>query len=823
MKTINNLSSTASLSLGDLLALWSTNNGDTRKVSLTTLIDFIKAQGGESGLTTLLTFDQLRDIDPTNSDSLSQYLVLGDITVNDGKGGIYYWDALSTATDDSFLVIDSNHTINGRWLRLDTNNILVVDTVTDMDNLDLTVMGNTKSVYVKANSQIFTHDGSNWASNFIIDDTSKLPSSPVSGDVVILRSSGVTWSYDGSNWVPENKTANVLDYGVIGTADDTSVFQAAFNSGYNIEIPDGTYNVGNLTLNTEGQRIISNKVVFAALNNTDYVLTVNAKYVKIGNLDISFSDAVSAATYRGINILNSFFQADRIRVTYTTKGAGTSGTYNAVNIGDGITQLSQIKIGYLGIYGFDYPYYFNYVDTLEIDYLKCEFYRRGTYLKDCTNVDVKTLWAGSISPNAVGSAGENALLVEATKANDSSSDINIDNIKVIGSGEHGVRIGGQFTINGFSCDNMYVKNPGSGVGTGVDPDNHGGCGFKVLGPTSLAANIKHKNISVSNITVENVYNVTNPDRLNFAGVQLGKCEFVQIDNIQVIPEIIDGVATTFCARDGLEIVGCNDVVIGEVKVVNPKYAGLYIYSGPAFVPVTYEYYWDKNKNIKIENVSIVDSDDAIVLTHELDDTNDMENISIDNVDIINATRGIYVYEVAGGYKGTFTNCSIKGKAVNVSSSIALAPLAGLIFDLQARNCTVPVNRVGDVGTSFLDLDTGREVAIRDTNSDNFSEQSKTMQFSIADDGVVSFDTFAYPHFISVAAGGVAEYAQLWVRPTVAPANIGLHLGASVETANTALTGTTGTDTKLTVGIQNGKIYIENRLGAVATVTVSDMV
>lgn len=616
---------------------------------------------------------------------------------------------------------------------------------------------------------------------------------------------------------------NVKWFGAVGTADDTSVFQAAFNSGFNVQIPDGTYNVGNLTLDTENQTIFSNRVIFNALNNTDYVLTVNAKYVVIGNLDFSFSNAISVTTYRGLNILNSFFAVNKIIFTCVNKGAGTRETYNAVNIGDGTTQLKQIKIGYLGTYGFDYPYYINYVDNIQIDYLKCEFYRRGTYLKDCTNIDIETLWAGSISPNTVGSAGENALLIEATKAHDSARGINIDNIVVKGSGEHGVRLGGQYTIDGFFCNSMYIKDTGSGVGTGIEPDNHGGCGFKVLGPTTLAANIKHKNIVVGNITVENVVNVTNPDRLNFAGVQLGKCEYVQIDNVQVIPKKVNGVASTFSARSGLEITGCNDILIGELKVVNPKYAGLYLYSGSVFKPKTYEYNWGANKNIKISNVSITDADDAIVFSNELDYTANMENITIENVDIITANRALYVYEVTGGYKGTFTNCHVSFKADTITGDLIKAPLVGIVIDAIVKNATIPLNRVGANGTKILDLDKNLTYAIGDANVKSFAQQSKSMQFYIEDDSFTSFDTCAFPHFISVAASGVAEYAQLWVRPTSSPANIALHEGTSIGRLNTALNGTTGIDGKLTIGIQNGKIYIENRLGATAVVIVSDMV
>ena len=49
MTTINQLSTDSSLSAGDLVALWSTANGDTRKASLTALAAFLATLSSASG------------------------------------------------------------------------------------------------------------------------------------------------------------------------------------------------------------------------------------------------------------------------------------------------------------------------------------------------------------------------------------------------------------------------------------------------------------------------------------------------------------------------------------------------------------------------------------------------------------------------------------------------------------------------------------------------------------------------------------------------------------------------------------------------------
>ena len=43
MANINQLSSVSSVQGGDQLAVWATNNGDSRKASITTLMDYVNA------------------------------------------------------------------------------------------------------------------------------------------------------------------------------------------------------------------------------------------------------------------------------------------------------------------------------------------------------------------------------------------------------------------------------------------------------------------------------------------------------------------------------------------------------------------------------------------------------------------------------------------------------------------------------------------------------------------------------------------------------------------------------------------------------------
>jgi len=63
------------------------------------------------------------------------------------------------------------------------------------------------------------------------------------------------------------------------------------------------------------------------------------------------------------------------------------------------------------------------------------------------------------------------------------------------------------------------------------------------------------------------------------------------------------------------------------------------------------------------------------------------------------------------------------------------------------------------------------------------------------------------------AGGMGNLIGLVYYDTVAPATQILVVGSNVEVATGALTGTTGSDAKVTVSAHtDGKIYFENRIG-----------
>jgi len=48
----------------------------------------------------------------------------GLLSLSDGNGGDYYWNATSTATDDGFITLKVTNTTTGRWIRTGNSNTL---------------------------------------------------------------------------------------------------------------------------------------------------------------------------------------------------------------------------------------------------------------------------------------------------------------------------------------------------------------------------------------------------------------------------------------------------------------------------------------------------------------------------------------------------------------------------------------------------------------------------------------------------------------------------------------------------------------------------
>lgn len=237
MPTINELSATDSLSVADQIAIWQTNNGDTRKASLNTLLDFIKQNSEYSVLNTL------SDLKNVAVDSYRLYQILGKTTINDNEGGSFYWDPNSVELADDFLIVESNNTSTGRWLRLRTSSIYVVDTIADLPT------------------------------NPNEDDVCEVRDLD-RGGIFIFKASEVSNNNGGTNingWLRQYYgTVNAKWFGAVGdgVVDDTLAIQSALDCPeYSIMLPKGTYLISaNLSMNSKKLQGESATIKLATIN-----------------------------------------------------------------------------------------------------------------------------------------------------------------------------------------------------------------------------------------------------------------------------------------------------------------------------------------------------------------------------------------------------------------------------------------------------------------------------------------------------------------------------------------------------------------------------
>jgi len=70
------------------------------------------------------SFGTISDLRSQSGSSNTQVLLQGLNAINDGNGGIYMWDDLSTATDDGLSVIKVASVTTGRWLKMPNSNTI---------------------------------------------------------------------------------------------------------------------------------------------------------------------------------------------------------------------------------------------------------------------------------------------------------------------------------------------------------------------------------------------------------------------------------------------------------------------------------------------------------------------------------------------------------------------------------------------------------------------------------------------------------------------------------------------------------------------------
>jgi hypothetical protein len=380
-----------------------------------------------------------------------------------------------------------------------------------------------------------------------------------------------------------------------GTTDDTialnNLFAAAqgkvlmlgHGKTYAIATATGLTIPANTTLLANGSKFKRLTANSASITDADYNITVGND-CEIDRLEVDCVGGVG--DIGGVVVSGSRIRIGTLKITAGAVGSAGNGLdWNGVRIGPNSGSASDVRIDRLECTDWDRAVVVQNLDQFHIGYVSVNRYRRGIYLKDCTNGVIDGGYIRGLSATSTGAAGDNGILMESLTSHGSLHDIRINNVTIEDSGEHGSRIGGQFLARNIWHTNCHVKNSGAASSGVYPPANNGGCGFKALGPTSVFG-ARHQNIHYIDCSVEDV-NATSIANLiaragdsNFAGFQLGKIFGGSIVNPVVTKRPADSATygeTGNSCHNGIEIIGCQKITITNPQIQRPARSGIYIY------------------------------------------------------------------------------------------------------------------------------------------------------------------------------------------------------------------------------------------------------
>jgi len=356
------------------------------------------------------------------------------------------------------------------------------------------------------------------------------------------------------------------EYNLIGdgSTDDHEELQKMFNDseGKVLHLEYGkTYGIasGYTVFIKSNTTVISHGAKFKKLSTgTTYPLELSGVNIWVDNITL-----VPFGTFNDVGLKITGTQIFIETVDITTDIANVGG--NAIDFnGLFISNALYVTIGTIKAKNWERTVQIASSQHITIGYFDIEFFSLAVYLNDVKYFRSYGAHIRKKSSQADGDAGENSILIES-KSHYASEDIYIANWLAEETGEHGYRLGGGYTISRVTFDNCTAKETGqgrNGNGTTEAGVGHGGCGFKVLGPTINGG--YHRDITFNNCKAINGRDDILDGSLNFAGFYIGKCKNVTINSPTVDTDKVSTSARSWV--NGIEIIGSEEVNINNPNI-----------------------------------------------------------------------------------------------------------------------------------------------------------------------------------------------------------------------------------------------------------------
>jgi len=616
---------------------------------------------------------------------------------------------------------------------------------------------------------------------------------------------------------------NVMDFGVIGDgSNETTKIQTALTAsqGKTLLFEAGkTYGYTQLTIKQNTQVLSYNSTFNRLSAAVGHGITIESG-VAIDSLIITTPGGGTGAGTgdKGVLIKGSNVLIDKLSITATAQGV-----YNSTNFALEIesiptgTKLSNITINNFYCKYFSVGMFIKNVELMTVNSALVEHFSTGIYLKDTSRSTFNNVTCVFTASTCDGSPGENGLLIESILASNSCFDLRFNGWSVIGAGEHSYRLGGQLAIRDVWFENCRSVNSGSAivVNNPAATEWHGGCGFKVLGATTVAGQ-KHKNIYFNNCTVEDINDTfgsfpTGHGAGNFAGFQVAVATNVHISNCSVKTR-----DNTYSCGYGAEILASDHVYFTDVSF-EKMYQTVRIYEAGSVG----EYPgWDLPcEHIYFNNCFMQSSNSGLQYLFTI--SNVAQNfhhkqIHLRGCHLSGAARAVRIEPItgAGSYEDiyldfTYTNCT-SNPATYTDPIIYGSPSSAMV------NVKAPWHPLADYpnvkdGSIWQDTYLGQ---VREKSNNIWGVINNRYKVTIANNYFTTIipPTLPDPGFLLIAGEGSQQNMMAWYRASATPSSIKYAGAAQTVIVNTPLNGTTGSVGNVTVGIQNNLIYIENRNG-----------
>lgn len=573
------------------------------------------------------------------------------------------------------------------------------------------------------------------------------------------------------------------DFGLVGDGtDENAKVQSALNAAQGRTLVLGiakTYGITAINIPND-VTIIDNGSRFKKLAESSSFAITGGVRLKCGVL---WLETVGGATDVGISLNGERLKVDEIRVDSLAADAGYGGGSDTVGlmIGPATGTAYRASVGKITVSQFCRPVQLRNLRDCGNGHTKITGYRRGVYIKDCKNIIGFGATITGLSPSSVGGPGDNALLIEST-SDSASEHIHLYGWHAEDSGEHAFRLGGQYPIRNVWATNCSARRPGAAAGA------TGGCGFKAQGSSSTGY---HYNINLHDFVVED----GNVGGGNFCGVL-----FILVDCGKITNPTIRNKDNASSTWHGLSFLSCNDVTVTNPTVKNAGQHALRMYSAAA------SGFTNGQSDVVVvgghlENVA---GSAAPVVSMEATDTV-FTRCGVRGATVRRGTVALNAQTPGAG--GGYTACFASLTYLDTEGSGAhLSGTGDFLVDMTVSTANVST----PASSGSIQRARGGRAYIKD--SGGWASLVGSFKVTIADDAVYSWTPLETNQFVFVTAPSVSAYGQAWVRTTSSPASAKIAGPATFATMNSALTGTTGTDGNVTLGAQNGALYLENRSG-----------